>query len=200
MDSLNLNTATLAISLFIFIFWETSKLTRKEVQAIYEKRKEKLSFKLDGWVFGLVWSILYALLYTSAWFFLINPIATTNNGQYIGIFVAFFVNVVLQKMWMEWFFDSESPKIALVMLFGILASGIVYIVLTAYNSLWISFGCFLPVFIWCCFALVLNIQWIWGEQASGSVEYEKAQIKSSTSFGRSPLKVPTSPFKRALNV
>jgi tryptophan-rich sensory protein len=103
-------------------------------------------------VYPIVWGILYLLLGLSAIFYLIGQKLLPNLTSYI---VPYEAQMLLNFIWPLFFFGFNMHKIALIILFGMIA-------LTAY-LLWMSWGkkkvafwILLPYFIWILFAMYLN--------------------------------------------
>jgi translocator protein len=115
----------------------------------------KPSFNPPGWVFGPVWSVLYACMGVAAW------LVWRQRGRLIAKWglVLFAVQLALNAAWSPLFFAAHEPGwafIDIVALWIVLASAVVVffktqrvagILMTPY-LLWVSFAAVLNAAIW----------------------------------------------------
>lgn len=108
-----------------------------------------------GWVFGVVWSILYTLMAVAAWLvwrqggFAANPKAL---GAYGG-------QMVFNALWSWLFFGLRQPGWALIDLLLLIAALTVTILLFRRRSS-VAAMLLIPYYLWGLYALSLNA-WIW---------------------------------------
>ena len=106
----------------------------------------------DGWVFGVAWTILYALL-GIALFLIMNNTKTRHSKT--KAYVLFVVQLILNFLWTYLFFGLHmigASVLCLVVLLGIsiwMAIAFKPISKSASYLVW-------PYVIWLCFALYLN--------------------------------------------
>lgn len=112
---------------------------------------EKPSFMPPGWLFGIVWPILYALLGISLALVLLEP---PSNRRRNGL-ILFFVQLVLNFAWSPIFFGAHDMKLARIVIFIVAgvsaaAAGQFYRVCKAAGLLMV------PYLAWLVFASALN--------------------------------------------
>lgn len=113
---------------------------------------DKPSFNPPGWVFGPVWTLLYALMGIAAWRVFRLPRGTP--GRTAGL-VLFAVQLLLNAIWSPVFFGAERIDLAL----GIIAA--LWAVLMATTVLFFKADrpagwMLVPYILWVSFATVLN--------------------------------------------
>lgn len=99
-----------------------------------------VKFRPPGWVFGVVWSILYLLI----------GLAWINSKKYSIYFII--LNILL-NLWLV-FYGCQKNKVAgvYIILSSLLCSFFIYTVVEKYSKYLI-----IPLIIWLLFALLLNI-------------------------------------------
>lgn len=117
----------------------------------------KPSWNPPNWVFGPVWTLLYAMMGTAAW--LIWNKYGFQKAK--GALSAFLLQLILNGLWSQLFFGLKNPEWAFVEIFFLLFA----ILLTTYlfsKKNKIAAWLMLPYFLWVSFAAVLNgtIWWI----------------------------------------
>ncbi len=106
----------------------------------------------DGWVFGVVWTILYFLLGVALFLIMNNEKTRYSKTKAYLLFV---VQMILNAAWTYLFFGLNMVGAALLVLVALIAISIWMMV--AFKS--ISKGAYYlvwPYLIWLCFALYLN--------------------------------------------
>lgn len=117
----------------------------------------KPSFTPPGWVFGPVWTVLYALMGIAA--FLVwrrGP----RRARVRSALVAFGVQLLLNAGWSFAFFGARSPALGLVvilLLWGVLA----WTVDRFFRLRRVAGWLLVPYLVWVTYALALNAS-IWG--------------------------------------
>ena len=115
------------------------------------KSKKYLSSKKPSWyppgyVFGIMWTIIY-LLYSYSW---------TQASYYPVINNLFSVNMILNALWCFFFFYTENWIIALITLLGLCGILILQMnIFYKYNTL--ATLLLIPYLVWSLFATFLNI-------------------------------------------
>lgn len=108
-----------------------------------------------GWVFPVVWTVLYFLV-GLALFFVMNKKNNSNNRyDKANSYILFAVNIIFNVLWSFAFFGAHMPEVSLI----ILAALIVTAIFMARAFLRISTPAFwlvVPYIIWLMFAFYLN--------------------------------------------
>ena len=97
-----------------------------------------------GYVFGIVWPILYVLMMVSAFL------------AYRRIFLIFIIQLFFNAAWSWLFFRFQMPLIALLDIYLLIAINI-YILNLMYKENKLAFFLFIPYVIWISFASYLNL-------------------------------------------
>lgn len=104
-----------------------------------------------GWVFGVVWTSLYIMLGVAI-AMILNARGARGRGLAIGLFA---VHMLANFAWSPVFFGQRQVSAALILILGLLASGIVLAFLFARirrSAAWLL----VPYLCWLGFASVLN--------------------------------------------
>ncbi len=116
----------------------------------------KPSFNPPNWVFGPVWTALYALMAFSLWRVLRLPHHFAARRWAITLF---FVQLVLNAAWSWMFFAAHSPLLGLINI--VPQWMLVVATIVAFHRLdKIAAWCLMPLAAWVAFAGVLNLA-IW---------------------------------------
>jgi benzodiazapine receptor len=75
-------------------------------------------FNPPSWVFGPVWTVLYAAMAFAAWRVWLSPDGTLRSVALAW----FFVQLLLNALWSPVFFGMESPGIGLVIIIALLTA------------------------------------------------------------------------------
>ena len=97
-----------------------------------------------GYVFGIVWPILYVLMMVSAFL------------AYRRIFSIFIIQLFFNAAWSWLFFRFQMPLIALLDIYLLIAINI-YILNLMYKENKLAFFLFIPYVVWISFASYLNL-------------------------------------------
>ena len=120
----------------------------------YYARLEKPSWAPPGWLFGPVWTVLYALMGIAAWL-----VAGKSGSQSRTPLALWGAQLVLNAAWTPVFFGLRAPGMALidiVLLWAFLAGTVI-----AFWSRRAAAGALLlPYLVWVTFAMALNVA-IW---------------------------------------
>ena len=105
---------------------------------------DKSKLNPPGYVFGIVWPILYILMMVSA--FLAHK----------KIFLIFIIQLFFNAAWSWLFFRFQMPLEALLDIYLLIALNI-YILILMYKENKIAFFLYVPYFVWISFASYLNL-------------------------------------------
>ena len=105
---------------------------------------DKSKLNPPGYVFGIVWPILYILMMVSA--FLAHK----------KIFLIFIIQLFFNSAWSWLFFRFQMPLIALLDIYLLIALNI-YILNLMYKENKLAFFLFIPYVVWISFASYLNL-------------------------------------------
>lgn len=111
----------------------------------------KPAFSPPNWIFGPVWTTLYALMAFAVWRIMRLP----NSGQRSLALLLFFGQLVLNAAWSWMFFGLHSPLLGLINIIPQLAL-IVLAVVAFYRLDRISGWMLIPLAAWVAFATILN--------------------------------------------
>lgn len=108
----------------------------------------------DGWVFSVVWTILYFLI-GIALFLVMQRKHTRNEHDKAGAYTAFGINIVLNFLWSFVFFGAHLPEAALIILTALIITAI-FMSRAFYRVSQAAFWLVIPYIIWLMFAFYLN--------------------------------------------
>ena len=97
-----------------------------------------------GYVFGIVWPILYILMMVSAFI------------SYKKVFIVFNVQLVLNAAWSWLFFKFQMPLVSLLDIYLLIALNI-FILMLMFKESKLAFLLFIPYVVWISFASYLNL-------------------------------------------
>ena len=110
----------------------------------------KPSFNPPDWVFGPVWFFLYLFMTIAIWNAWHKNI---RNGNLVYLY---FIHLFFNTTWSIIFFGFHNILLALINLF-VLIFFIVLLILKYKDISKLSAGLMIPYLLWCCFALLLNV-------------------------------------------
>jgi tryptophan-rich sensory protein len=105
-----------------------------------------------NWVFGPVWTLLYAMMGISAFLVYKSGIEKKENKIALGIFL---FQLVLNTLWSIVFFGMNSLGGALAII-AILWISIVATIISFYKISRVAAGLLIPYLLWVTFASILN--------------------------------------------
>ena len=97
-----------------------------------------------GYVFGIVWPILYILMMISAF------------HSYEKVFIVFNIQLVLNAAWSWLFFKFQMPLVSLLDIYLLIALNI-FILTLMFKESKLAFLLFIPYVVWISFASYLNL-------------------------------------------
>jgi tryptophan-rich sensory protein len=147
-----LMNAALAFVLVAGASWVGSVATLPNIPGWYASLN-KPPFNPPNWVFGPVWTVLYAMIAYAFWRVLQKPADTPGRNAAIGLFV---VQIVLNALWSVVFFGMHDPRLGLVVVVAleaaVIATGLRF---RAVDQ--VAGWPFVPYAAWVAFATVLNL-------------------------------------------
>jgi len=170
----------------LFVYSQISTMTggfNKRYKKLYKrKQSDRCSYWPNGSVFGIAWTIIYALIVVSFLSFTWNltPSHFSDFSTQFNLFdvtlLLFIINIILNKIWSLVFMEGTKKAINNVIgkvtsskkppmypfVFGILIilllilTGVTICILLGIQHQWVAFGFFVPYNLWLCYALFLN--------------------------------------------
>ena len=147
----------LALAAWILIvYWQPfrTRVRRAENDPFFDQStgKRRITFlSPPGWLFGVVWTILYALMATSIFIYWARDAQTPETRTMILLFV----NLLLNKVWTVAF--NTSPVISLPIVIGIVITNVwIQVEYWLQEDAEVSFWLWLAYTVWTIYATVLN--------------------------------------------
>ena len=142
------------VSLFLFLITTFSAsfiggITTFKFKEPWYSTLVKPSFNPPDWVFGPVWTILYILMAIAIW----NVWIKSKN---INLVYLYFIHLFFNTTWSVVFFGFNQIELALINLI-VLILFIVILFLKYKVICKLSAYLMIPYFLWCSFALLLNL-------------------------------------------
>ena len=113
----------------------------------------KPTFNPPDWIFGPVWTTLYALMTVAIWLYW-----HTKNRDMNTVYI-YVIHLVFNTTWSVVFFVFHNMVLALLVLI-ILIALIINLILRFKRVKILSVYLMIPYLLWCSFALILNISLI----------------------------------------
>ena len=141
---------------------ESRKTDKSNSQSKYDnddwyKNLKKSKLTPPDYVFGIVWSFLYILMFIAFLLVLLEMKKPNYDKNLIGLSVAFFlIQLFFNLSWTTLFFKIKKPKLALIDI----ALTIIFTAITIYYFYQVNYiAAFLlvPYFVWISFASYLNL-------------------------------------------
>ena len=107
-------------------------------------------FNPPNWIFAPVWTTLYLMMTVAIWFF------WHSKKRDMSTVYIYFIHIVFNATWSIIFFGLHNIFLALLTLI-LLISLIIILILRFRRVNMLSFYLMIPYLLWCCFALVLNL-------------------------------------------
>ena len=108
----------------------------------------------EGWVFSVVWIILYFLI-GLALFFVMNKTNTNNRYDKTNAYILFAINIIFNALWTFAFFGAGLPEVALIILTALIVTAI-FMARAFFRISHAAFWLTLPYILWLMFAFYLN--------------------------------------------
>ena len=113
----------------------------------------KPTFNPPSWIFAPVWTTLYLMMTIAVWNFW-----HSKNRDMNTVYI-YFIHLIFNTTWSIVFFVFHKLILALIVLF-ILISLIIVLLFRFRRVNRVSFYMMIPYLLWCCFALILNLNLI----------------------------------------
>ena len=113
----------------------------------------KPTFNPPSWIFAPVWTTLYLMMTIAVWNFW-----HSKNRDMNTVYI-YFIHLIFNTTWSIVFFVFHKLILALIVLF-ILISLITVLLFRFRRVNRVSFYMMIPYLLWCCFALILNLNLI----------------------------------------
>ena len=113
----------------------------------------KPSFNPPDWIFAPVWTTLYFFMTIAIWKFW-----HSKNRDMNTIYI-YFIHLIFNTTWSIVFFVFHKMVLALIVL-ALLICLIIILLLRFRRVNMVSFYMMIPYLLWCCFALILNLNLI----------------------------------------
>ena len=106
-----------------------------------------------GWVFSVVWSILYILLgIILARIIVEKQFVSQVQKIQLGLFIALLVIILV---WPFAYFLAKSQASGISLIILVVLLGLAYCILTGINKQYVEMGCIIPLLIWGSYATTL---------------------------------------------
>ena len=113
----------------------------------------KPSFNPPSWIFAPVWTTLYLMMTIAIWLFW-----HSKNKDMNTIYI-YFIHIIFNTTWSVVFFGFHQIFYALLVLLTLISLIIILIIRFKRVNI-TSFYLMIPYLLWCCFALILNLNLI----------------------------------------
>lgn len=148
-----LRWALFLVPLVILLGFASGQLANSGEENAWFQMLEKPAAQPPGWLFGVAWTILYAMMG-----FAIAIVASARSAPFrAAAVVAFIVQLALNLAWSPVFFGMHQVSLALGLILLILAAALVTTFLfgrVRALAAWLM----VPYLAWLCFASILNYQ------------------------------------------
>ena len=110
----------------------------------------KPSFNPPDWIFAPVWTTLYLMMTVAIWFF------WHSKNRNMNTVYIYFIHLIFNTTWSIIFFVFHNIFLALITLVILIVLIIILIVRFKRVNL-LSTYLMIPYLLWCCYALILNL-------------------------------------------
>ena len=151
-----LKNKILSLILFALITYSASvigSIATIEFKEPWYSLLNKPTFNPPSWIFAPVWTILYLMMTIAIWNFWHSKDRDMNT-VYI-----YFIHLIFNTTWSIVFFVFHKLILALIVLFILIF--LITVLLFRFRRVnMVSFYMMIPYLLWCCFALILNLNLI----------------------------------------
>lgn len=155
MNSKNNTTLTIALVLWIalcyFVAWTGAQVSPGIASSEWYDQLNRPSWNPPGWLFGPVWTLLYTFMGIAAWR-IWKQLGFSEGKRELG---AFIVQLILNGLWSQIFFNMQNVGLALIEIIILLAAIVVTTVLFFRRDK-IAGWLMVPYILWVTFATALN--------------------------------------------
>ena len=143
----------LSFILFFFITYSASLiggLATINFKEPWYSQLIKPSFNPPDWIFAPVWTTLYLMMTVAIWFF------WHSKNRNMNTVYIYFIHLIFNTTWSIIFFVFHNIFLALIILIILIVLIIILIVKFKRVNL-LSTYLMIPYLLWCCYALILNL-------------------------------------------
>lgn len=108
----------------------------------------------EGWVFSVVWTILYFLIGV-ALFLVMQKVNVNNRYDKTNAYILFTINIIFNALWSFAFFGAQLPEVALIILTALIVTAI-FMARAFFRISHAAFWLVVPYVLWLMFAFYLN--------------------------------------------
>lgn len=108
----------------------------------------------DGWIFSVVWTVLYFLIGLALFFVMLNN-NKNNRADKMSAYILFGTNIIFNALWSFAFFGSQLPEVAMLILLVLIITAI-FMSRAFYRISKTAFWLTVPYIVWLMFAFYLN--------------------------------------------
>ena len=113
----------------------------------------KPNFNPPDWIFAPVWTTLYLMMTIAIWKF------WHDKNRDMNTVYIYFIHLIFNTTWSIVFFVFHKMVLALVVLIALIF--LIIILMMRFRRVnMLSFYMMIPYLLWCCFALILNLNLI----------------------------------------
>jgi benzodiazapine receptor len=142
---------TLALALFLVATFSAGAVGTLFMPGAWYEALAKPSWTPPNWLFGPVWTALYALIAISAWL-LWREVGTSVARLALTLFAT---QLVLNALWSWLFFGLQRPGLALIDIM-LLEAAIVWMIVLFWPLSRLAGAMLIPYLLWVSFATLLN--------------------------------------------
>lgn len=157
----NVSVDLVAVAFFVMAWYYQFSMSSGRERRWYEEGRKRIPGPTPpGWLFGVMWLILYTLLGVSTYLYFRNYCA---SGLYTATLWLVLGNMLVNKLWSLMFFDWGGLWVVAafwLLLLVILPTAILVPVFMGIDTAWLPFGLWLAYPVWLLVAAYLNLMWV----------------------------------------
>ena len=155
------NDAWPVVAWAVFTFFQISSYSNTRGRAWYDRHRP--SWGPPGWMFPIIWFILYAACTVAIYYFTKN--AAPDSWNIILGVVMYIVHMLANKFWSVLFFDMNDPESAVnVLVFVMIPTGVALLIsfiIDQTGIYWVPVMLLSIYLAWLVFlAAPLNVHWV----------------------------------------
>jgi benzodiazapine receptor len=113
-------------------------------------------FTPPGWVFSLVWTVMYGLIAAGGYLGYNGQPSTTEKNNFL---IAFYLQVLFNFAWVLCFFGALQARVALVVLIALVGT-VIYLIYKSWAVNKTAASFFIVYLAWLLFATFLNVGYV----------------------------------------
>lgn len=139
-----------------FWYWQWTSSSMRG-RRWYDTYRKSIPLAPPGWLFGVMWAVIFTLLGVSTYLYARNFQAETFYTASLWILLA---NAFANKLWSALFFDRSQVGGAMFLLaLFVLPTALLIPIFMALDGAYVAFGLWLLYPVWLLVALYLNWNW-----------------------------------------